>query len=154
MSTLALLRPHSWDLPLFVHLAGAFALVGGVFATIVLALGARRWDAHAALLSRLALRTILAVVAPGFVVMRVGAQWILSKEDFANDSDWVGIGFAVSDIGAIVVIALAFLARRASRRTRAGDLRPASGAIVAGLASVYLAALAVAWWAMTTKPGA
>jgi hypothetical protein len=154
VSTLAFVRPHSWDLPLFVHLIGAFALVGGVFATIVLAVGARRRAEHAALLSRLAFRTLLVVVAPGFVVMRVGAQWILSKEKFAESSDWVGIGFGVSDVGALAVIALALLAWRASRRTSAGDPRPATGAIVAGLASVYLAALAVAWWAMTTKPGA
>ncbi|HEX6699143.1 MAG TPA: hypothetical protein VF101_00275 [Gaiellaceae bacterium] len=153
MSALAFVRPNGWDLPLFVHLIGAFALVGGVFATIVLAVGARRRTQHAALLSRLALRTLLAVVAPAFVVMRVGAQWILSKEKFAENSDWVGVGFAVSDIGALVVIALAALAWRASRRTHAGDLRPTSGAIVVGLASFYLAALAVAWWAMTTKPG-
>jgi hypothetical protein len=37
---------------------------------------------------------------------------------------------------------------------RAGDLRPRSGTLVVGLGSIYLAALVVAWWAMTTKPGA
>ena len=52
-----------------------------------------------------------------------------------------------------MVVALALLAWRAARRVRAGDLRPRSGAVVAGLGSLYLAALAVAWWAMTTKPG-
>ena len=85
--------------------------------------------------------------------MRAGAQWILSKEKYAEDSDWVGIGFGISDVGALVVVVLALLAWRAARRTRTGDLRPASGTLVAGLGSVYLAALAVAWWAMTTKPG-
>jgi hypothetical protein len=86
--------------------------------------------------------------------MRVGAQWILSKEKFAESSDWVGIGFVVSDAGAILVVALALLAWRTARRARAGDHRPRSGSFVVGLGSLYLAALAVAWWAMTTKPGA
>jgi hypothetical protein len=154
VSTLAFLRPSSWDLPLFVHLLGAFGLVGGVLATVTLSAAARRRSEHAALLSGLALRTMLVVVVPAFVVMRVGAQWILSKEKYAEDSDWVGIGFVISDAGALVVIVLALLAWRAARRTRAGDARPATSAAVAGLGSLYLAALAVAWWAMTTKPGA
>jgi hypothetical protein len=153
VSALAFLRPSSWNLPLFVHLLGAFGLVGGVLATLTLAMAARRRSEHAALLSSLALRTILLVVVPAFVVMRAGAQWILSKEKYAENSDWVGIGFGISDAGAIVVIALALLAWRAARRARAGDLRPRSGAFVVGLGSIYLAALAVAWWAMTTKPG-
>jgi len=153
VSAIAFLRRSSWDLPLFVHLLGAFGLVGGVLATVTLAIGARRRSEHAPLLTSIALRTLLLVVVPAFVVMRVGAQWILSKEKFAESSDWVGIGFVVSDAGALVVIALALLAWRAARRTRAGDARPASSALVAGLGSVYLAALAVAWWAMTTKPG-
>ena len=154
MSVLAVLRPSSWDLPLFLHLVGAFALVGGVLAAVTLAASARRHAGHAALLSRLALRALLAVVVPAFVVMRVGAQWILSKEKYAENSDWVGIGFGISDAGAIVVIALALLAWRTARRARAGDLRPRSGSLVVGLGTIYLAALAVAWWAMTTKPGA
>jgi hypothetical protein len=154
MTALAFLRPSSWDLPLFVHLLGAFGLVGGVLATVTLAATARRRSEQAPLLTSLALRTLLLVVVPAFVVMRVGAQWILSKEKYAENSDWVGIGFVISDAGAIVVIALALLAWRTARRARAGDLRPRSGSLVVGLGSLYLAALAVAWWAMTTKPGA
>jgi hypothetical protein len=154
VTPLAFLRPSSWDLPLFVHLLGAFGLVGGVLATVTLAAGARRRSEHAPLLTSLALRTLLLVVVPAFVVMRVGAQWILSKEKFAENSDWVGIGFGISDVGAIVVVALALLAWRAARRAHGGDVRSVSSALVAGLGSAYLAALAVAWWAMTTKPGA
>jgi hypothetical protein len=145
---LALLRPSSWDLPLFVHLLGAFALAGGLLATVVLALAARRRRDHHELLERLALRTVLAVVVPAWILMRAGAQWILSKEKFAESSDWVGIGFGVSDAGALVLVVLAVLAWRAART---GSHRLSTATVSVG--SLYLAALAVAWWAMTTKPG-
>jgi hypothetical protein len=61
---------------------------------------------------------------------------------------WIGVGIAVGDGGALVLIALTVLGWLSLRR------RPSFARYFAGLASLYLAALAVAWWAMSAKPGA
>src|SRR5919202_6025155 len=113
--TLAVLRPDDWNGPLFLHLVGAFALVGGLLAVAVAALAPRRRPGSGALLDRLAFRTLLVVAWPGFIVMRVAGQWLESKED-PGDPTWLGIGFAISDVGVIVLLALTILAWRAARR--------------------------------------
>ena len=77
--------------------------------------------------------------------MRVGAQWILSRENLEDDSPgWVGVGFIVSDAGILVLLALTVLGWLALRRTRVAPW-------FAGLASIYLVALGVAWFAMSAK---
>jgi hypothetical protein len=147
---LALVRPDSWNFPLFLHVLGAIALVGSTGAVTVLALAARKRPAHGALLSRLAFRTLIFVVLPSWIVMRVGAQLITDKEFPDKAPGWVGVGFAVAEPGLILLIALSVLAWVSARRGGAGRASVA----VAILAPVYLAALAVAWWAMSAKPGA
>ena len=151
--TPALVRPDSWDFPLFLHLLGAFALVGGLFAASVLAVAAGRTQTSARLLTRLCFRALLFVVLPAFVVMRAGGQWIADREDVKGNPSWLGIGFAISDFGVVVLLALLVLGWLAARRTEDGRLS-VLGRIVSVLAPLYLAALAVVWWAMTTKPGA
>jgi hypothetical protein len=152
---LAVLRPDDWNGPLFLHLLGAFALVGGLLAVAVATLAPRRLPETGALLDRLAFRTLLVVAWPGFVVMRVAGQWLESKEDVPGDPTWLGIGFLVSDLGALLLLVLTVLAWRAARRpATAPGARPATSRAVAVLTPVYLLALAVAWWAMSTKPGA
>ncbi len=81
--------------------------------------------------------------------MRVGAQWILSREglDDAPAPDWVAVGLVVADGGIVVILLLTLLGWLALRRARAGVW-------FAGLAALYLLALGVAWWAMSAKPGA
>jgi len=147
---LALVRPDSWNFPLFLHVLGAIVLAGSIGAVTVLALAARKRRAHAALLSRLAFRTLILVVVPSWIVMRVGAQLIADKEFPDKTPGWVDVGFVVSEPGLIVLVALGVLAWVSARR---GGVGRASVA-VAILAPVYLAALAVAWWAMSAKPGA
>ena len=93
--------------------------------------------------------TLLAVVWPAYIVMRVGAQLIFDKENLDPDMPtWIKSGIAVGDGGALVLIGLTVLGWLALRR------RPSVSRYFAGLASLYLVALGVAWWAMSAKPGA
>jgi hypothetical protein len=87
-------------------------------------------------------------VLPAWILARVGGQLIESKEDISGDPGWLGVGFLVTDAGLIVLLATIALAFWASRRGGAGWQPRAVGA----LSSLYLAALAVAWWAMAAKP--
>jgi uncharacterized protein (TIGR03382 family) len=144
---IALIRPDSWDLPLFVHVLGAIALFGGVGTLVLLSFAAQRMPAQADFARRVAFGTLITVVWPAYVVMRVGAQWIYSKEDLHPDfPTWIAIGVGISDGGIVVLLLLTLLGWLMRRRPRAGTL-------FAGLAGLYLVALGVAWWAMTAKPG-
>jgi hypothetical protein len=144
---LASVRPDSWNLPLFVHVLGAMTLFGGTLAVAAFGWAAVRRPARE-LLARVAFRTLLAVVLPAWIVMRIGAAWIESKEDISGDPTWIGVGYTVSEPGLIVLLATIGVAYWATRRRGAG-WQPRA---VAVLASLYLLALAVAWWSMSTKP--
>jgi hypothetical protein len=152
VSVLAIQQPPSGNLPLFLHVLGATVLFGGMLALTIVSFAARRGAGgeHAPLLSRLFLRAFLLAVVPAYVVMRVGAQWIDSKEyPHGKEPGWVGVGFAVSDVGILVLLVIgivAFLARR-----RPGQGWPTKTLPV--LSSLYVLALAVAWFAMSGKPG-
>jgi hypothetical protein len=147
---LAAIRPDSWSLPLFVHVAGAMLLVGALAAVVLLgARGLQRGDG-AAVLTRLAFRTLLLGVVPGYVVMRIGAEWIASKAEW-GDPAWIGIGYSTADGGLLLVIVATVLAWRAARRGTDGP--GGMGRAVLVLSGLLLIAYAVAIWAMTTKPG-
>ena len=146
---LALIRPDSWNFPLFVHVFGAMILVGGLIAAALALLLYRR----APLLQGLGFRFLLFLALPGFVLMRGGAAWIYSKEGWNghNDPTWIGIGFATADIGVPVFLVTLILAGIGARRARAGvggGLTRAAGI----LACVLLAAYVVTVWAMAGKP--
>jgi hypothetical protein len=146
---IAVIRPDAWDFPLFLHVLGAVILFGGTASLAVVSLAALRVPEHATLLRTLAFRTTLLVVWPAYIVMRVGAQWILSREGLDDEAapGWVAVGLVVSDGGIVVILLLTLLGWLALRRARAGIW-------FAGLATLYLLALGVAWWAMSAKPGA
>ena len=145
----AILRPDSWNLPLFLHVLGALVLFGGAVAATAFGITVWRGHAHAALLARLAFRTLVFVMLPGWILMRVAAQWIVDKEFPHETPGWVGVGFAVSDAGLVLLLVLGVLGFLSSRRGGVGRL----AAAFAILSPVYLAALAVAWFAMSAKPG-
>jgi hypothetical protein len=146
---IAFLRPDSWDFPLFVHVLGAIVLFGGVGTLVLLSFVAQRIPAQAVFARRLAFTTLVVVVWPAYVVMRVGAQWIYDKEDLHPDfPSWIAVGVVVGDGGALLLIALTVLGWFALRR------RPSLARYFAGLSTLYLLALGVAWWAMSAKPGA
>ena len=150
---LALSRPTEWNFPLFVHVLGATVLVGGLLAgasTILYARGDTRF-------LKLGYWTLLAVALPGYVVMRIGAQWIYSKEGWddlpsgVEDPTWLGIGFIVADLGALLVLIALVLGGIGVRRLRDGR---GQGLVKAAMviAWIVLAAALVAVWAMSGKP--
>jgi hypothetical protein len=157
MTILAATRPTEWDFPLFLHVLGATILVGGLMTAVgmqVFAWG-RREQGDLLGYSRGAFWSLLTVALPGYVVMRVGAQWIYSKEGWSGDNDpaWLGIGFLVADAGLLVLLVSILLAGLGVRRLkRSGATSDLLGRIATPLATILLIAYLVAVWAMTAKP--
>ena len=154
MSALAVIRPNEWELPLFVHVLGALALVGALtFATAMLF---SAWRDRSASTVRLALRSLTLGVLPAFVVLRVSAEWIADKEGYADldkPPDWIDIGYIVADAGFLLILIPTLLAWAAVRKARA-DTRPGATVTVAAVfITLALAATLIALWVMTTKPG-
>jgi hypothetical protein len=142
MSVLAAIRPDDWNLALFVHILGAMALVGslGLVATSIAADNVR-----------LGFRTLWIAVIPSWIVMRVGAQWIASKEgvdDIDPTPSWVDIGYSTSEGSFLLLIIATVCAGIAARRARGGGLRTATLVLVGISLAVYVFAI----WAMATKP--
>lgn len=154
MSLLAAVRPHSWDFAVFVHVVGAMTLVGG----LVTAAGAGLigWRDPNGALRRFAALTLFAVALPGWIVMRVGAEWIYSKEGWNHvpsklQPTWLGIGYLTADIGGLVLLIALVLGGIGIRRMRSGGgtgLLKTSTVLAALLIVVY----AVSVWAMGGKP--
>ena len=155
MSVLALTRPDSWDLPLFVHILGAMILVGGLALSAISLIAA--WRTGSAPLTKLGFMSLFYGVLPGYVVMRAGAQWIVDKEGLDGedvDLSWINIGFGVSDLGFLLLVVSLVIGGIAVRRINRGEggTPSISARIATGLVSVFLVACLVAVWAMTTKP--
>jgi hypothetical protein len=149
-SVLASVRPDSWNFPLFVHVLGAMILVGGLL-TGASILTFARGDVRSL---KLGYWTLLAVALPGYIVMRIGAQWIYSKEhldDAPSDPTWIGIGFIVADLGALLVLIALIVGGIGVRRLNGGG---GQGLLKAArvIAWLVLAAALVAVWAMAGKP--
>jgi hypothetical protein len=146
---LASMRAGSLDLPLFLHVLGAMVLVGGLLVTTTSVLTARG-DVR---LLRIGYLTLLAVCLPGYLVMRVGAEWIYAKEhlgDLPSDPTWVGIGYGTADAGALLLLLALILGGIGVRRLRDGR----TGLVRASLliSVLLLAAYVVTIWAMGAKP--
>jgi hypothetical protein len=148
----ALVRPDSWNVPLLLHMLGAMVLVGVLLAALsALLLSAKGGEGGTgAMLRRLALRALLFGAIPAYVAMRVGAQWMYSKEfpPHSHDPTWVGIGFIVSDLSALVLIATCIVAWRATKRATAGGFVRAATILTVLMLIAYVVAL----WAMSAKP--
>jgi hypothetical protein len=150
---LGVIRPDDWNLPLFVHLLGAMALVGTLLVVSTALLAAwRRESDEAAYLTRFGLKSLLLGVLPSYVVMRIGAQWVESAEDLSlqqEESSWLAIGYITSDAGAVLILVSIILAAIGLRRTQSR----AMGRVIGVIATLLVAAYLVAVWAMTAKPG-
>ncbi len=149
-SVLAMARPDSWNLPLFLHVLGAMILVAGTL-TCAAALAFARGNAA---MLRLGYWSLLAVGVPGYLLMRLGAQWIYSKEGLDEapiDEAWTGIGFAVADGGALLLFIALVVGGIGVRRLDGGK---GTGLLKVTLAIsvLLLAAYVVAIWAMSAKP--
>ena len=152
MSVLATVRPDSWNFPLFVHVLGAMILVGGLVAGAS-ALAFARGDAK---LLRLGFWSLMLVSFPGWVLMRLGAQWIYSKEGWDKVPDslipsWLNIGYLLADAGGLVLVITLIIGGIGVRRLQAGKSSRLLKATLV-LSVVLLAAYVVAVWAMAGKP--
>jgi hypothetical protein len=150
MTVLAAIRPDSWNFPLFLHVLGAMVLVGGTLAAAA-SLAFARGDNG---LLRLGYWSLLAVALPGYIVMRIGAEWTYSKEgldDAPDDPAWVGIGYVVADAGALLLLIALVVGGIGVYRLRSDR---GSGLLKAslGISVLLLAAYVVAIWAMGAKP--
>jgi len=151
---LATVRPHSWDLALFVHVIGAMILMGGLVTAT--AAGIVGWRDPGGGLRRLAALTLFAVALPGWIIMRVGAEWTYSKEGWDKVPDklqptWLGIGYITADAGGIILLVALILGGIGVHRARKGG---GTGLLRAStvLAAVLIAVYAVTVWAMGGKP--
>ena len=157
MTTLAVIRPGSWEFPLFLHVLGAILVMGALMVTATALLAAwRRTEPHEVrALTRFGLWALLIGVVPGYIVMRAGAEWIYDREGWGGDGDpdWLGIGYATSDLGGVLILLSLVLSIIGLVRLRGGGERSVLGRIVGVLALLVIAGYAVAVWAMTTKPG-
>ena len=149
MSLLASIRPDSWNFPLFIHVLGAMVLLGSVTTGVAAELLATG-TAEPGRMRRFAFRTLLLVGLPAYIVMRIGAEWMYSKEfgDSSDDPSWIGVGYITADGGGLLFLIALILAGVAAWKSKNG-LGKAAG-IVAGIS---LLAWVVAVWAMGAKPG-
>jgi hypothetical protein len=150
VTVLASIRPDSWNVPLFLHVSGAMILMGGLLtAALALALSHGRES-----MLRLGYFSLLAVGLPGYLIMRVGAEWLYSKEgldDLADDPAWVGIGYITADVGALLLLIALITGGIGVRKLRNGG---GSGLLRTSmiLSIILLAAYVVTIWAMSAKP--
>jgi hypothetical protein len=152
MSVLAAVRPDEQLFPLFLHVLGAMILVAGLLAGAG-ALVFARGDVGSL---RLGYWSLLAISLPGWILMRIGAQWIYSEQGWddlpeGEEPTWLGIGYTVADLGGLVLLVSLFAGGVGVYRLRDGK---GTGLLKATLALglILLAAYVVAVWAMSGKP--
>jgi hypothetical protein len=134
--------------PLFLHVLGAMTLVGAVLTAVIVSWVAWRRPGTT-VLARTAFASLVFVGVPAYVVMRIFAQVIESDEGYKHNlPSWITIGQGVADGGLVLLLVTA---GTAFWWLRTG--KPVAGRIVAGLSSVYLVLLAIAWLAMSGKWG-
>jgi hypothetical protein len=152
---LALVRPDSWNLPLLVHVFGAMMLVGALTAAVLFGFASWRREATTAF-GRLTFRTLLYVALPAWIVMRVGAQWVYSREGWDDSSEepfWLGVAWITAEGGGVLLLLAIVLAglgsgRLAATRGRGAGLSRAATV----LATIVLLASVFTAWAMSGKP--
>jgi hypothetical protein len=159
MSLLATVRPHAWDLPLFLHVLGAMVMVGGFVLALTSLAGAARGGELP--ITRLGFRALLYAALPGFIVMRGAAEWIASKEGLSSAKKtptWLDMGYIIADptlLFLLIAMLLSGLALRRARREGGGAGASAGGGLVRAatiLIAIALVGDLVAIFAMTTKP--
>ena len=148
---LAALRPDSVSIALLVHIAGAVIMVGGLFsAGLALAIG---WRDNAQRFLRFGYRALLIAAVPGWILMRIGAEWTRSRENLPDDFDptWLGIGYLTADLGGALLLISVIVGGIGVRRLSNGG---GTGLLKAStvLSIVLIGAYLVTVWAMAGKP--
>jgi hypothetical protein len=148
MSVLALTRPDAWNVPLLLHVLGAMVLVGAATTGSLTALLCGG-STESSWLRRVSFRSFLFVALPAYIVMRIGAEWLRSKEfpDGVDEPTWIGIGYMTADGGALILLITLILSGLAVRRG-SGGMAKAAGI----LSAIAVIAWLVAVWAMSGKP--
>ena len=155
---LAAIRPDSWNYALFLHVLGAMALVGAlVTAVTAQLLGWKRSAGGESLAyARVGFKTLLIVGIPSWFAMRIGAEWIYSKEGWSkvpSEPSWLGVGYITADLGGVLLLVSVILAGFGTRRLARAEGGVSNLSRSAGvLALIALASYLVAVWAMTGKP--
>jgi hypothetical protein len=142
---LAIIRPDSWNFPLYLHVLGATLVTGATAAALILALSSRRWPWMRLVLAR----TLLLATFPAWLLMRLAGEWINSRENIPDDPGWLGVGYIVGDGGLVLLVVAMILGAVGVRRPQ----RNWPVSTIAVLTGVYFVALIVAMVAMTGKPG-
>lgn len=153
MTLLGALRPDEWNLPLFLHVLGAFMLVGALTMAAGFLFRGRR-DGSIAMI-RLGFRSLLYAALPSYIVLRVAAQWIAAEQG-VDDADlaWINVGYISTDAGLLFLltatISTGLVVRRATAEhdSAGGRWMGVASWLVAALVAVYLVAI----WVMATKP--
>jgi hypothetical protein len=144
------IRPDDYHLPLFVHILGALCLVGSLVLASTYLFAARR-DGTLEMV-QMGFRALLVWALPSYLVMRVGAEWIVSKEHLADSDDaWIGIGYMTADLGLLFIIASTIAAWMAVKKAREGQGSKGT-TVAATLVGILIVAYVIAIWAMSTKP--
>ena len=123
--------------PLFLHIFGAGLLVGALLAAAI--------SVRAS--SRLAFKVLLFLALPSYLLMRVAAEIVRSKQNLDDEVTWIGIGYMTSETGFLLLIAATVTAYLAQKRGTEG-----LGKATMVLSLLVVALYTVAVWAMTTKP--
>ena len=150
-AVVAAIRPDSFNFPLFLHVFGAMVLVGAVLTAVVAALTADR-TGDAVRMRRLTFRTLLIVGLPAYIVMRIGAEWMYSKEfgdlpDDVDDPAWIGVGYITADLGGLL-----FLIALACAGVATWKSKSRLGKVAGLIAALALIGWIIAVWAMGAKP--
>jgi hypothetical protein len=143
---------------LFLHILGASILVGGLLTAFVAQLlgWSERPHAAAVTYARLGFRALLYAAMPGWLLMRVGAQWIWSEQgwdDVPEEPLWLGVGWFTGDLGLLPILLATIFAGVGARRLGPGsEGKTALVRVAAVLAGITLVAYVLTVWAMSAKP--
>ena len=148
MSVLAAIRPDDWNLPLFLHILGAFTLIGALVVAASFLFAARRGGDTVAM-TRLGFRSLLIAALPAFIVTRVTAQWLADKEGLADaELAWIDVGYMATDVGLLVLLGATVASGMAVRRAEGSR----GATIAAWLVTLLVVVYFVVTWMMATKP--
>ena len=153
MDALATIRPDDWNVALFVHVLGAFTLIGTLVTAASFLFAGHRGSA---VFTRLGYRALLLGTLPAYLVTRVGAEWVASEEGVDDAGlTWVDIGYMSTDVGLLALIGATIAAGLSVRRARRAEPGGGTGrgaAVAAWLTTLLVVVYAAVIWVMATKP--